>query len=93
LRREDRIFRYGGDEFCILFPDREHAQGLMERIKDKELSFRCEHLDEEIRYSFSMGVLDYDGVHKVSFNDLIDEADKRMYLDKEVRHMARALSM
>jgi diguanylate cyclase (GGDEF)-like protein len=57
LRREDRVFRYGGDEFCILFNDRESAEGLKKRLLQDGNACRCEISGQSVDYSYSMGFI------------------------------------
>ncbi|MFZ7131863.1 MAG: GGDEF domain-containing protein [Eubacteriales bacterium] len=86
IRTQDQIFRYGGDEFCVLLKDKEKASGLMERLRmNREYKVYNAH-NEEIKYSFSMGVFQYKGDGSISFNDLIDQVDKHMYSEKKARY-------
>ena len=85
LRKEDMIFRYAGDEFCVLFFERVQADNFKDRMisTGKNLEF---HLNNHvINRSFSMGSLDYTGDRDTSFEDVIHYADEKMYQDKRQR--------
>lgn len=83
LRKGDRVFRYGGDEFCILFNNREEAEGFKQRLEKKKAENCFEFSGEQIRYAFSVGIVDYNGESDITINDLVNEVDKKMYLDKK----------
>ncbi len=84
LRAKDILGRWGGDEFLVLLPgaDMEVARKVKERIKErvKELTIFVD--SESLKMSVSVGVAQVNKSHSKA-EDLIEEADKDMYKDKE----------
>lgn len=77
-RDTDVIFRVGGDEFIVIFPNcwQEQAETIINRTK-KEV--KAIVLKDAVSISFSLGFSEYKPDSAVSSNELIDEADKAMY--------------
>lgn len=75
LRKTDILFRFGGDEFIILFPelDIEIAQEILSRVNQN----LKEHTEYE--HSISFGFCYYDPENPKPIPELIDIADKEMY--------------
>ena len=82
------LFRYGGDEFLLLFP--EAAVSIVESRMEEILSILAEQGRTE-RFqsplSFSYGVID--GEDFSDFAELVHAADKKMYMQKKEKHRAR----
>lgn len=80
LRNYDYIFRYGGDEFIILL---ENTSLDITEIKIKK--FREELLKSNKKYpcNFSYGISVSTNVSTQSYEELIYEADKAMYIMKK----------
>jgi diguanylate cyclase len=76
LRKYDIIFRYGGDEFLLLFPETniEHASQLLERLR-QELKNRPIMISDskKINISVSIGMSEMDG--QSSYDETIRFAD------------------
>lgn len=85
LRDCEQVFRYGGDEFVILFPETtgEEAYKGLERVRNKldEKKFYNEDLDEFIKVSFSAGITMIDD-YEISIQESIKKADEALYISK-----------
>jgi len=83
IRKTDYIFRMGGDEFLILFPNSQisDAEKLMKRIRAnvKRKSIKGIPVD------FSFGLSEYQHNKNISIDDLICKADSRMYVAKKAK--------
>lgn len=82
FRDSDVVARVGGDEFCVLLTsattgDVERPLSLLEgRLRTRE---------GEPLVSFSVGIASYDPARHETVEALVDDADRRMYLDKRSR--------
>jgi diguanylate cyclase (GGDEF)-like protein len=76
-RKTDLIFRWGGDEFLMIFPEtnQREARVLMERITE-ELRSR------NIQISYGIALW---GENFGSLEELIDEADEQLYCHKKTK--------
>lgn len=82
LRRQDVIFRYGGDEFVALLPgtDKRAAQHVAKRLLERLREHRFGNvLSLEVRASFGVATWPEDGQ---SIHEIIRAADSMMYLVK-----------
>ena len=82
LQKEHLIFRYGGEEFVIVFPmsNLDQAYETCERVRQavKKTPFNVH--GEPISVSISIGVADFNG-HE-SHDELFSRADKSLYQAK-----------
>jgi len=83
LRPYDKVFRYGGEEFLLLFPDTElrEANEIIERLRKDLSSLEHRAHGEEIFHvnvSFGLTLMDPDAPVQVS----VDRADKALYAAK-----------
>jgi diguanylate cyclase (GGDEF)-like protein len=90
LRKEDRIFRFGGDEFCVLFQNADDARKVHARWKGEWLQFISAD-DSTISYTFSSGIIEHTKEEEMTFFELLDRVDRQMYEEK--RHKAKMRSM
>ena len=85
LRKYDIIFRYGGDEFLMLFPETniEHASQLLERLRHELKNMPIMISDsKKINISVSIGMSKMDG--QSSYNETIRLADQALIEAKAV---------
>ncbi len=84
IRRSDMAFRYGGEEFVILFSHAtlKDALSVVQRIKEF-LSKKdgLSVLDKKIRYTFSAGIVCLE--QEKDIYELVEKADKKMYEAKQ----------
>ncbi|MES2501175.1 MAG: diguanylate cyclase [Pseudomonadota bacterium] len=84
LRAEDKLFRYGGDEWLILMPNtnRKKANLILKRIQKITAAFSHQANDQvQFNSTFNFGIAEcaqYDNVH-----DWIDAADQSLYKAKK----------
>ena len=86
FREADIVARIGGDEFLVLAVDAsmERADSLTNRIQSI-LEKRNQPGDRPYQLSFSLGIGHYDPEAPCTLNDLIAQADGRMYQQKQAR--------
>ncbi|MGB5260113.1 MAG: diguanylate cyclase [Gammaproteobacteria bacterium] len=86
LRDSDRVFRYGGEEFCILLPGSgiEVAATVAERVRKviAEAHVADIRSGTNIRVTTSLGI-SITGNGAINLSQLIDEADRALYQSKE----------
>ncbi|MCR4391788.1 MAG: diguanylate cyclase [Candidatus Acetothermia bacterium] len=85
VRSADMVFRYGGDEFMVLMPETgSRAEEVVSRLREavREWS-QSSGFDFEIGISVGMSVWRPEDGRRVE--DVLEEADHRMYLDKGYR--------
>ncbi|WP_296263588.1 diguanylate cyclase [Pseudomonas sp. UBA6562] len=79
LRETDLAGRYGGDEFCVIFPKttQEHACLAMERLRERAASYQNPELPE-LRISLSIGLSAFHGDFADS-EQWLEDADRALY--------------
>ena len=86
FRERDIVARLGGDEFVVLVTD---SSAVREADLLARLAGRLEALngrgDREFQLAFSTGVAAFDPSSPEPLEELLSEADSRMYLDKRRR--------
>ena len=80
MRETDVGCRYGGDEFCIIYPRTTaiEAQNIVERTIKAYL-----HLSDETQINFSIGIADTGPIEFMDIDGLIHQADSLMYEAKQ----------
>jgi diguanylate cyclase (GGDEF)-like protein len=90
FRTSDIVGRLGGDEFVVLAPDAgEHADLLRERLRAAVDQFNAAS-ERSYRVSVSIGLSRGDPAESASLEELVEQADRRMYEDKLARGASRA---
>jgi diguanylate cyclase (GGDEF)-like protein len=84
LDEEDRIVRYGGDEYIVILPwqGRDEALSKVQKIKEglnRTCFLQAENICENVRASFGIATFPDDASDK---NTLLKEADHYMYQSK-----------
>ena len=86
LRKIDQVYRFGGDEFLVLFPETtvQEAYQVLERLKEefKANKFSNLNLDKKIEFDFSSGLAEISSP-KESIEQLLDKADQALYKVKQ----------
>lgn len=79
---ENRVFRYGGDEFCVLFDNQEQAEAFQKKLEAFVFMFHDEKSDAMIYYHISLGIYNYKEHASITYKELIHQVDQNMYMDK-----------
>lgn len=86
LRREDQVARFGGDEFCLMFPHvgADEAAQAVERLRFALQDARIVLPDgKELSVTATFGLADFDpDVHRTG-QDLFESADHALYEGKQ----------
>ena len=83
IRDNDMIFRYGGDEFCVLTPySLQVASSMAKRINEKIENYSFNFEGQELKTSLSIGFSEKDKEDK-TWEDLYKRADEMCYQVKK----------
>lgn len=84
LRKNDYVFRIGGEEFVLLFPNTkiEEATLLAKRIRSQVNHKPLHYEDKEISFTVSIGISEYITEDKNNFHALVRRADEALYRAK-----------
>lgn len=94
LRAEDFIFRLSGDEFIIVMQDLKEAEGTKRILKWRKLLEEEEkRLKKPYRMSFCYGTTYITAFNTLQVNDLIAQADEKMYGEKLRKRKNYAVKM
>ncbi len=83
LRKEDYLFRIGGEEFCILFPGTtaskatHYVERLVESLRNKVFSYN----NSQFNLTASIGITEYQK-HDISIDSVLKKADLCLYESK-----------
>jgi diguanylate cyclase (GGDEF)-like protein len=91
VRGSDAVFRYGGDEFLILLADtsRSGAAKVVERIRAYVIDWNRATTLEKFELSLSIGVAEWTA--GMTLDQLLDQADREMYIAKAKSNGERVL--
>jgi diguanylate cyclase (GGDEF)-like protein len=90
FRTSDVVGRIGGDEFVVLAPDAgEHADVLRERLRAAVDQFNASS-ERAYQVSVSIGLSTSEAGESATLEELVEQADRRMYEDKLIRNLRRA---
>lgn len=84
IRSSDAVARLGGDEFLIIFSacDKSCALDIWSRVEENIDNWNQSN-EQDYKMSFSKGFAQKNKDDSKTIDDLIEEADKKMYKDKE----------
>lgn len=83
IRKNDVIFRFGGDEYVVIFPDTTEyeAKFIWKRITKKIEKFNQQNKSKWL-IRLSAGFAESNKFEKLGYDSLIDQADWNMYREK-----------
>jgi diguanylate cyclase (GGDEF)-like protein len=92
VRTSDRVIRYGGDEFLIFMPETEEgdAELVAGRLREQMAHLPRRTGVGEIPMGLSIGIHTRRPREKWSLEAILEDADRRLYVDKRARNIERA---
>lgn len=86
IRKGDFVFRFGGDEFVIVFSDtdKEQAASVLKRI-EKKIELFNKSKENIFNIDISYGINEYKGQEKIKIYNFLDSADINMYENKRLK--------
>jgi len=86
VRSSDWIFRYGGDEFVALLPETgEEATIVSQRLVRAQERWNEQHTEEGLELHLSVGVSCWQPGSKQTLDEIVQQADLRMFQHKRKR--------
>ena len=84
----DMLGRFGGEEFAIIYPEADLAAaiGAARRLRSQIIGNSISFNEMEIQITFSAGLASLSLDEEISFEQLIERADKALYHAKEQRN-------
>lgn len=88
MEASDFAFRLSGDEFILVFQnkDSDQAAGILEEILAR-LKERRQSVGIDYEATFSYGLVTVNGGHRLSVSDVLSVADMQMYIRKRDYHI------
>lgn len=85
LRADDAVGRYGGEEFMVVLDncDTQRATELAERVLQRVRALRFPQIDPQLQVTLSVGIAGSEARGLESENDLLNLADRALYLAKD----------
>lgn len=86
IRKWDFVFRFGGDEFVIVFSDtdKDQATSVLKRI-EKKIEIFNKSKENIFNIDISYGINEYKGEEKIKIYNFLDSADINMYEHKKMK--------
>jgi diguanylate cyclase (GGDEF)-like protein len=82
LRKSDKLYRFGGDEFCLVIDKECDVNVVIDKTNSLKGSLVYEENSVKIPYSFSIGKYKYNGEHGVTEDQIISIVSHRMIQNK-----------
>jgi len=82
LAEKEMLFRYGGDEFCVISYETNSMQNFKKNISEYVFMYKVDPLVPLIHYHISSGEYLYTGKENLTFSDVINFVDQHMYRNK-----------
>ena len=83
MGKDEMLFRYGGDEFCVCSPGSNSIKQMKKNVDELVFVFKIESQETMIQYHISSGEYYYTGKDELSFQDVITYVDQHMYRKKK----------
>ena len=86
FRNSDVVARVGGDEFCVLLTDPEelNSESPLDRLQQRIDNYNT-NVEAPLQLRFSSGVTRFSKKRHTTLEDLLREADSRMYAEKRAK--------
>jgi len=87
VRETDIVIRYGGDEFLVILLETDGESGVVKQRIAKNIAL-CNKKDERLAFpvTLSIGSAYWDPKDHTSVEEILNEADRRMYEDKKMHN-------
>lgn len=82
LRKTDKLYRFGGDEFCLLIENECDVDAVTDKINNLKNSLVYEEGIIKIPYTFSFGIYKYTGGYGITEDEVIGTVSHRMVRNK-----------
>lgn len=82
LRKTDKLYRFGGDEFCLIIENDCDVDAVMDKINNLKNALIFEEGIIKIPYTFSFGMYKYSGGYGITEDEVIGTVSHRMVGNK-----------